>query len=361
MSLKVPIIKRFHFIPDLPEAEITKIHKSLDVDATFDSTYLVLTVSACLIASFGLISNSTGVIIGAMLVAPLMLPLRALAFGALKEDLPLLKKASFSIIGATIIALFLSWSLGSIVNIPVFGSEVISRTQPQIIDLGIAIAAGGLSGFGKIKDKVSDALAGTAIAVALMPPLCVVGLCLSQHLYSYSLGALLLYLTNLLGITFACMIVFILTGYLKFHRSLIWNIGLLSLLLIPLGGSFLRMVRQEQLQAEITNQLAVSQTINLDRDEIALMQVKVIWNQNPTLVYVIVHTDKDITPQEVQSIENHLIKKIKQPLKLVFTVNRIEHITANEDDLDLNNNNIYEDKLYLDMQRLLEKKNQEKN
>lgn len=86
--------------------------------------------------------------------------------------------------------------------------EVLARSEPTLLDLGIAIAAGGISGYAKVEPKVSSSLAGTAIAVALMPPVCVIGLGLSQADWSLSLGATLLYLTNLLGITLSCMLVF---------------------------------------------------------------------------------------------------------------------------------------------------------
>jgi uncharacterized hydrophobic protein (TIGR00271 family) len=168
----------------LPEAVtedvFKELHQELSIDASWTINYVVLTISSCLIATFGLISNSTAVIIGAMIIAPLMLPLRGLAFGALEGDLILFCKALGAIAGATILALVLSWLTGRIAGIPEYGSEVLSRTQPNLVDLGIAAVAGGISSFAKIRERLSDALAGVAIAVALMPPLCVVGLSLSQ-------------------------------------------------------------------------------------------------------------------------------------------------------------------------------------
>lgn len=165
------------------EVAIKRLHRELWLDATWNTNYIVFTISACAIATFGLISNSTAVIIGAMLIAPLMLPLRALAFAALEGDFALFRKALLSIIGATILALIFSSLVGRIVNIPEFGSETLARTQPNLVDLGIAVVAGGISSFAKVRRGVSDAIAGTAIAVALMPPLCVVGLCMSQFMF----------------------------------------------------------------------------------------------------------------------------------------------------------------------------------
>ena len=103
------------------EVAIKRLHRELWLDATWNTNYIVFTISACMIATFGLISNSTAVIIGAMLIAPLMLPLRALAFAALDGDFSLFRKALLSIVGATIVALMLSSLTGRVINIPEFG------------------------------------------------------------------------------------------------------------------------------------------------------------------------------------------------------------------------------------------------
>ncbi|MCF3577255.1 TIGR00341 family protein [Planktothrix agardhii] len=198
---------------------VIQMRQDLIAESTLCFNYIVLVITACLIATFGLLSNSTAVIIGAMLVAPIMLPLRGLAFGLLKSDQELSRRGIISIIVGTVVALILSMILGKVTGIQDFGSEVLARTEPTLIDLGIAVVAGGLSGFTKVEKGISDAVAGTAIAVALMPPLCVVGLTLSQGFFDLSYGATLLYLTNLIGIALACMIVFILAGYSRLRKQ----------------------------------------------------------------------------------------------------------------------------------------------
>ena len=174
--------------PNHPE-KVKSLHQKLSYDSSWNTDFILCTVAACLIASFGLLSNSTAVIIGAMIVAPLMLPLRGLAFSACEGDLKLFRTALFSIIGATLLSLFLSSILAKIAGLPDMGSEIIARTQPNLIDLGIAITAGGISGFGKVREGISETLAGTAIAVALMPPLCVVGISLAMNNYPFAICA----------------------------------------------------------------------------------------------------------------------------------------------------------------------------
>lgn len=210
-------------------ARLQQLVYELLEESTPNTTYLILIIGSCAIATFGLLANSTAVIIGAMIIAPLMLPIRGLAFGALVGNVSLFRQSATAVLSGTLLALLISYSIGLLVNMPSFGSEVLSRSKPTLLDLGIAVAAGGISGYAKVNSKISESLAGTAIAVALMPPICVIGLGVAKSDWSLSLGATLLYLTNLLGISLACMLTFLVIGYSPFHqarKALLWALGL---------------------------------------------------------------------------------------------------------------------------------------
>lgn len=141
-------------------AQLEQLKADLLAESTPDLSYLVLIVGSCAIATFGLLSNSAAVIIGAMIVAPLMLPIRGLAFGALQGNLTLLRKGLMAVAIGTLLAVTLAWCLGLLVGIPSYGSEILSRSEPTLLDLGIAVAAGGISGYAKIQPKISGSLAG---------------------------------------------------------------------------------------------------------------------------------------------------------------------------------------------------------
>ena len=328
IRLKIARLVRQILPPQVEEVYAQKLHRELWLDASWNTNFIVFTISACLIATFGLISNSTAVIIGAMLVAPLMLPLRAMAFAALEGDLPLFRKGLFSVVGATIIAFGLSFLAGYVVDIPQFGSEALSRTQPNLVDLAIAFVAGGISAFAKVRKGVRDVIAGTAIAVALMPPLCVVGLASSQAQASFAKGAFLLYLTNLLGITLACMVVFILAGYTEISHALGWTFILTSVLILPLGASFLQLVRQAQLTTEITSKL-INETITVG-EGVNNTRIEVDWTKNPPIVYITLQTEKDINSKQARLVEEFISRKMEQPFKLVFIVDKVTRITTDE-------------------------------
>jgi uncharacterized membrane protein len=200
--------------------------------------------------------------------------------------------------------------------------------DPNLVDLGIAVVAGGISAFAKIRRGVSDAIAVPAIAVALMPPLCVVGLCLSQEKLFFAKGAFLLYLTNLLGITLACMLVFIVAGYTEVNHALGWTFALTAILFLPLGASFLRLVRQAQLETEIRNKL-INETITVGKG-VNNTKIEVDWTKNPPIVYIILQTDKEINSNQAVLVEQFIQHKMEKQFKLVFVVNKVQQVTAEE-------------------------------
>ncbi len=177
--------------------------------------FTVLQSLAVLIALFGLLANSAAVVIGAMLVAPLMRPVLSVA-ATLVMGLPVRQAVSFTIVlVASAGSVILAWAVTELmplseIHIP---DEILARTGPTLLDLGIALAAGAAGAYALVRREVSDALPGVAVAVALVPPLATVGATLAFGRPDLAWGALLLYLTNLAAIVLIGAIVFILTGF----------------------------------------------------------------------------------------------------------------------------------------------------
>lgn len=318
----------------VPEVELDALRQNLLEDARVNHNYLFLTLSACLIATGGLLLNSPAAIIGAMIVAPLMLPMRGLALGALEGDVTLFRRSIFSIIIGVVTAVALSGTIGKLTGIPAteFSSEILARTQPTLIDLVIALAAGAVGGFAKLRPQVSDAVAGTAIAVALMPPLCVVGLGLSTLSFSIAQGALLLYLTNLLGITLACMLVFVWGGYYlegsRMRRAISSIVMLTGLLFIPLAASLWQLLRQVQLQSTL-KEILLRRTITVGQ-QVELIGTNIDWQQNPPLVYLDVEIDRDapLTPLQVAEVQKLVNQAMGKRFILIFRASPIQEIRA---------------------------------
>ena len=314
-------------IKKITSDKLQQLQTELLEESTLDSTYLILIIGSCIIATFGLLSNSAAVIIGAMIVAPLMLPIRGLALGALEGDLILFRRGLISVAVGTLLAVTIAWLLGYWVGISTFSSEILARSKPTLLDLGIAIAAGSISGYAKVQPKISGTLAGTAIAVALMPPICVIGLGLANNQWLLSLGAMLLYLTNLLGITLSCMAAFLLTGYTPFkqaRRALIYTTILTGALLIPLSVSFFDLVKQNRLEANL-RQALLNRTITFQR--VDLIKTETNWLANPPEVRLTVRSRETITPKQVGLLEEFLEQSMRQPFTLIFEISQVEEVT----------------------------------
>lgn len=205
------------------------------------SRFFTLMGFATAIAAFGVIADSTAVVIGAMLVAPLMTPLMgtslAMVMGwprrALMSGLVAIGGIAFTV-GLSVL---FGWMYGPEISV-VTNTQVASRIGPTIIDLVIAIAAGGAGAFALSRPDVSDSLPGVAVAIALVPPLAVVGLMISQNDWSAASGAMLLFVTNLVAIILVGASVFILTGVVpllqlaKNSRSVKMSLGMVAVLAI---------------------------------------------------------------------------------------------------------------------------------
>jgi len=184
------------------------IFETLAMGAAPTREYYVLTILSCIIATMGLIQGSAAVIIGAMIVAPLMTPILAFSLGVVWGDLLLIKMSFVSIIKGVFWAILISSSIAFIVPLPVLSGEIMARTTPSLFDVAVAIASGLVGAYGNANKKISNSLVGIAIAVALMPPLCTIGIGIGKLNMAVAGGATLLFLINLVCISLAGAIVF---------------------------------------------------------------------------------------------------------------------------------------------------------
>ena len=177
--------------------------------------FWVLLVLSTAIATLGIIADSTAVVIGAMLVAPLMTPILGVS-AAIVNGWPRRVTMSFSTVaGGVAVSIATAWIVAAwtpqLVPLAV-NSQVISRTSPTLVDMMIAVAAGAAGAYATVDRRVSSSITGVAIAVALVPPLGVVGLTLKAGAFSDASGAFLLFLTNLVSIILVAAIVFVIAG-----------------------------------------------------------------------------------------------------------------------------------------------------
>mgnify|MGYP001407843124 CR=1 FL=1 len=205
-----------------------ELHQSRITSSKPSLGFFVLLICSAVIATLGLLSNSSAVVIGAMIIAPLMDPILSLALGLAITNVRLIKRSIVTLALGTLAVFTTSFLLGYLLDASQVNSEIAARTSPNLLDLGIAIAAGVAAAYTICRQRLANSLAGVAIAVALVPPLCVTGIGFSLNSEVLALfrqgyvvnsdnpiseNSFLLFLVNLIGITVASLIVFMSQRY----------------------------------------------------------------------------------------------------------------------------------------------------
>jgi uncharacterized hydrophobic protein (TIGR00271 family) len=167
------------------------------------SAFWVLLLLAAVIASAGVVADSTATVIGAMIVAPLMTPILGTALAIVLADRRQVLHSLGLVLTGALAVIAAAFVLGLAVQVDVVAStnsQVEARVSPRLVDLVAALATGLVGAFALLRSDVSDALPGVAIAISLVPPLAVVGLTLESGAVDQALGALLLFGTNVAAI-----------------------------------------------------------------------------------------------------------------------------------------------------------------
>lgn len=250
-------------LPALTSQEQLELYQNMRQSSRPNINYFVLIALSAIIATLGLILNSPAVIIGAMLVAPLMSPIVASAVGVVFGDIRTLRSALISTLQGILLAVFTAMLFALVVPGLSPTPEMLARTQPNLVDLMVALASGAAGAYAIGRREVGAALPGVAIAAALMPPVCTIGigfvLGASQIAYlSVAFGALLLLIANLAGMIFAATITFLLLGLRPpnrdrtqlFSRGLLVSIISLLVVSIPLAILLFQGVQRDRIETE---------------------------------------------------------------------------------------------------------------
>jgi uncharacterized hydrophobic protein (TIGR00271 family) len=214
----------------LDERDVGDDMRANVVDSLFfeppDSTqkqvgFWVLLILSTAIATLGVIADSTAVVIGAMLVAPLMTPIMGVSAGIVNGWMRRVTNAFATIAGGVAVSIGVAWIVAAwtpqIVPLAA-NSQILSRVSPTLVDMMIAVAAGAAGAYATVDKRVSSSITGVAIAVALVPPLGVVGITLYATNYSDAGGAFLLFLTNLVSIILMAAVVFVVMGLVPIEQ-----------------------------------------------------------------------------------------------------------------------------------------------
>ncbi|PRX43002.1 TIGR00341 family protein [Salegentibacter salegens] len=299
-------------LPIFPRAtteEFQELFKVLRENSKTTSIYVVMMILSTLIATFGLFADSSPVIIGAMILAPIISPIVSFAMGMVRYDTNMLKRGIITILIGTGVSLLFSSGVTLIIPIKLITSEIDARLSPTLLDMGIAVASGVAAAYAHAKEGIAKSLAGVAIAVALVPPLAVAGIGIGWWDWQVFSGAFLLYLTNLAGIIMFAGITFLVLGFAPFKRAklgLVYTLILIGMVMVPLSLSFNRIKKE----ASITRELEGS-TVN----ELVIRDVKVRFG-DPLRVSLTLVGPENLSSDEIREIKKKLEDDIGEPINL---------------------------------------------
>jgi uncharacterized hydrophobic protein (TIGR00271 family) len=294
--------------------------------------YFLLVVLSCSVATFGLLTDSVAVIIGAMLIAPLMSPILGLSLASVAGKQGMFRRAVVALIEGVILAIALSALISWTAQLLPFNvldplpNEVLARTRPTPFDLGIALAGGAAAAYALAQPKLSAALPGVAIATALMPPVCTVGIGLSMGRIEIMSGAFLLFLTNLSAISFAGILAFAALGFRPLNlestwhhlpRSLFVSALLVLIVTVPLVFLSIQSVRETNLQKQIRD-LILAELSTLPQTQVVEIQQD---PQNGVLnLKVTIQASKQPTYDQVVLLQESLATLLQRAVALQLIV-----------------------------------------
>ncbi|HSJ54104.1 MAG TPA: DUF389 domain-containing protein [Anaerolineae bacterium] len=317
-----------HLLPSLDRDQQIEVYKSIRSSARPSVDFYIMIALAAAIAAFGLLQNSAAVIIGAMLVAPLMAAIFGLSLGIVRGDLRLLKRAISAVLRGVLLAVLVGVAITVLTPAAMPQSEILARTRPSLLDLGVALASGAAGAYAVCRKEVSAALPGVAISAALVPPLATAGIGLALLQGEIAGGALLLFSTNLVAIVAAGGLVFLWLGFRPvpgqqsrariFQRGVLGTGALLLAVTIPLGILTAQTVREAGLNRALDRAI---------RAEVAAMRGVELsgWEQledggETVHLEVSVRSRRTVTHQEVVDLQERLAGEIQRPIALLLTV-----------------------------------------
>ena len=314
------------------EQKLTQTRKAIVLNDLVDSSspgmdYFILIFLSCTIATFGLLTDSAAVIIGAMLVAPLMSPILSLSMASISGLSRLFKRSIIAIFEGAGIAILLSalisfvsyrLPLGINANIP---NEVLARTSPSPMDLGIALAGGAAAAYALAHPRLTAALPGVAIATALMPPLCAIGVGIAFMNPTIIFGSSLLFITNLVAIAFAGILTFAAMGFgprnMEKNNKVSRSLSISAFLVVAIALLLAVLAWNTVSEARLYTQTRTIIMDSANRYTAArLVDLNISTESDVKMITATLRTTRDLTYAEVEEMQSDISAKLNSPVAL---------------------------------------------
>lgn len=317
-------------LPQLTVEERVRVYRQVRRSSRASVDFYFMMLAAAAISSLGLLLDNSAIVIGAMLIAPMMSALLGVSMSVVQGDRWTLRVALRSALLAILLVLGVSLAIGLAMPGRRITDEMLSRSSPNLLDLAVALGAGAAASYATSRREVASALAGVAVAVALVPPLATVGLALGAGNARATLGALLLFLTNLTAIVSAATLIFLWMGFhperteearaRTFRSGLVGTWGMLAVITVILGVLTYNSVRYT-----VFNN-AVERTLDAEiaglGDGVALVDWQVPEGSadgGPVELVVTVRAARPVGEGEATLLQERLSGALRRPVDLTLS------------------------------------------
>ena len=291
-----------------------QVRLNIQADALPSKTFFIMNALAAIIAGYGLLSNSAAVVIGAMLVAMMLGPISGMALAFIDNRWLFFKTAFKTLVLGVSMIVSIGIILGLInINLPIT-HEILSRTQPTIMDLMIALAGGAAGAFAAVSPRLSVAVVGVAVATALVPPLVASGILIAHLEWKHAANALLLALTNIVAIQISSSLVLWAAGFrrgsdeevnstvIEFIKRNIVSLLVLFALGIYLSFNFMMMLNKQMYEHQVES--LIESQFNQHNNLIDTVQFD--RRKEMTLIRVVLRGDIAPKPQQISALNQKL-------------------------------------------------------
>lgn len=337
-KVKAPRRPAGPWVPSWWLPQLNKSHRQKSCQRIAESSaprpsYFVLIILSTLIAAYGLVSNSTATVIGAMIVAPLMGPILGLALGLVLGDTRMFRKSLVAEVSGVILVVlagvFVAYVVG-VEQIDFQAGEIAGRTRPTLYDLAIGLAAGLAGAYCTVHPGLQASVAGVAIAVALVPPLAVTGLTTAgwmQGLLSWqpAFGSFMLFFANFLTIELAGASLFLATGFrhvkegspkADFRRTVVVKLVLLVATGVFLTGQLHNLLRERYGLAK-SREVLIKLLHDIPGADLDSLEAQL--KGTTFTVRAVVGSRTDIRPEIVDKFQQELEKEMVERMPEVET------------------------------------------
>lgn len=311
--------------PALSDSEKVEVYREARRSARLTRDFLTMITLSTAIATLGLVLNAPAVIIGAMLIAPLMNAIIGMGLGVVQGDMRMLAMSAKTTLAGVGVTLLVSFVLEALIPFDALTPEMLARSAPNLLDLGVALFAGAAGAYALARKNVSSSLPGVAIAVALIPPLATSGMALGLGAWGVALGAGLLFLTNIVGIVAMSSWLFLTMGFkpkmTRMERMRVFSRGwqaifvMILLVVIPLGMVTARQLQRERVDAavELTLQDEFSRM-----SDVRLTDWQYHDNGHYLAIELQIETRSPLSSAQAQDMQARLAQRLHKPVALTL-------------------------------------------